>query len=113
MKKYLFKLLIILMLPISIYAGDAQMKETLTQIIDGIEALKVLVNKAEAEQDKNPRVKVHFSRFKDETGKSHNGLRDDLNEIQKSLIDVVDNNPRTPRKIVALEHDFIGKNYEF
>ena len=111
MKKSLLKLILILALPVISFASDSQMKETLVQIIDALEAIKILTNKAEKEQDANPRYKVHFNSFKDANGATHNGLRDDINEIQKSLIAIINDDTRMPRKVENLEHDFVDKDY--
>lgn len=111
MKKSLLKLILILALPGISFASDSQMKETLVQIIDALQSVKNLINKAEKEQDANPRYKVHFNSFKDANGATHNGLRDDINEIQQSLMAIVNDNARTPRKIENLEHDFVDKDY--
>lgn len=109
MKKALLTLMLILALPVISFASNSQMKETLVQIIDACEAIKILINKAEKEQDANPRYRVHFNSFKEANGTIHNGLRDDINEIQKSLIGIVNDEARTPRKVENLEHDFVDK----
>lgn len=111
MKKFKLKLMLMLALPVLSFASNSQMKETLVQIIDACEAIKILINKADKEQDKNPRYKVHFNSFKDANGATHNGLRDDINEIQKSLIGIVNDEARTPRKVENLEHDFVDKDF--
>lgn len=104
------KIIVIFLISLSqiALASNAQMNETLVEIIDALEQLKILVNKAEHEQDKNPRFKVHFTKFEDRFGTLHNGLREDLNEIQKSLIDIVQQKAVAPRNIKPLENDFVG-----
>lgn len=92
----------------SALANEEQMKETLVRIIDQLESLKPLIAEAAREQPSNPRVKVNFDRFKGADGKWHNGLRQDINNIQNALIQVVNKEGVEPRNVSPINDDFIS-----
>lgn len=100
--------IILVILPFCSYATEAEMKETLVQIIEQLESIKPLVNKAEKEQPKDARVKVQFDSYKDAEGLAHNGLKQDINSIQKSLEDIVNQQGLEERHIAPIKSDFVG-----
>ena len=89
-------------------ANDAQMKETLVRIINQLQNIKPLISKAQREQSSNPRIKVHFDRFKGADGKWHNGLRQDIDSIQQALIRIVNQESVEPRNFKPIGDDFVG-----
>lgn len=93
------------------FANDEQMRETIVQIINQIQAIKPLINKAEHEQSSNPRIKIHFDKFSDEKGQIHNGLRQDLNDVQNALIQSINRETVEPRRFKPLEDDFVGNDH--
>lgn len=90
------------------YATESEMKETLVQIIEQLESIKPLINKAEKEQPKDARIKVQFSQYKDSEGRVHSGLKEDVDTIQKSLEAIVNQQGLEDRHIDAIKSDFIG-----
>jgi len=90
-------------------ACDAQMKETLVRIINQLQNIKPLISKAQREQSENPRIKVHFDRFKGVDGKWHNGLRQDIDSIQQALIRIVNQESVEPRNFNPINDDFIDQ----
>lgn len=89
------------------FADEAQMKETLIKIINQLQAIKPLINEAENEQPKNSIIQIHFEKFEGEDGKIHNGLRQDIEGIQKALILATKRQKIEPRKYKPIKHDFI------
>ena len=89
------------------------MNVTLTRLINQINAMMPLIDEASREQDKNPRVKLHFDRFVDAEGVEHQGLRQDLLAIRDALIRHIDRPALEPKTIKPLEHDFVGGRHEF
>lgn len=93
----------------SAFATDAQMKETLVRIIEQLETIKPLITRAEKEQPHHPRIKVNFDRFKGEDGKYHNGVRQDIEIIQRSLVRIVNQETVEPRVEEPVADDFIDE----
>lgn len=95
-----------------IYANSEQMNETLVRIIHQLQAIKPLIAKAEEEQPQNPRVKVHFDRFQDANGEWHNGLLQDITEIEQALKQIVNQEGIEPRSYSSMKDDFINSPSE-
>jgi RAQPRD family integrative conjugative element protein len=100
-----------LMIVTTSFANDEQMRESIVQIINQIQAIKPLINKAEHEQSSNPRIKIHFDQFSDGKGKIHNGLRQDLSDIQDALIQSINRETVEPRRFNPLKDDFVGSDH--
>ena len=112
-KKTVFASVFLFVLSTSVLAGNAQMNVTITRIINQINAIMPLIDKAKSEQDKNPRIKVHFDSFKGADNKLHPGLRQDLITIRNSLIGYINKPAIEPKTIKPLANDFIGGSHEF
>lgn len=100
--------MLFLMISTNAISSEAIMKETIVKIINQLQNIKPLIEKAAKEQPKNPRVKIHFKRFKDGNGESHNGLKEDINSIQSALIEFLNKQSVEPRHYSAIDNDFIG-----
>lgn len=112
MKKWLFVPAIVLALGCSsAFADTAQMKTTLVKIVNQLEAIKPLINQAKSEQSANPRVKVHFDSWIDTDGKKHNGLRQDIENIQAALISAINAQNADPREYQPIKGDFVGQDH--
>ncbi len=112
MKKLLL-ILVTAILPLGFivpaHANDAQMRETLVRIINQLQQIKPLIAQGKRQQSVNPRIKVHFDRFKGPDGQWHNGLQQDINNIQQSLIQIVNQESVEPRTFQSVDDDFIGQ----
>lgn len=108
--KYFLTTISILLLCIGTvaFATDAQMKDTLVKIVNQLQAIKPLINQAQQEQSQNPRIKIHFDTWKDAKGKKHNGLRQDIEQIQQALITAVNGESVEPRSFAPIGNDFTG-----
>ena len=93
------------------HADQAQLNTTLVQLIQQLETLKPLITQAEREQPANPRWRIHFRAWRDATGKTHAGLRDDVNTIQHALIETVNHQAREPRVVAPITGDFVGADH--
>lgn len=107
-KKALFSGVILLTFFSCAFADDAQMKESLTHIILQLQALKPLISEAQKAQPQNPRITLHFDSWVDAKGIHHNGLRQDIDLIQKGLIDAVNRQDIEPRHYDPINNDFVG-----
>jgi len=93
------------------FATEAEMHATLVRIVQQLQSIKPLISLAESQQPANPRTKVHFNRFKDSNGHWHNGLRQDIDAIQKALEEIVNKESIEPRVYQPINDDFInGQN---
>ena len=106
-----FTAILLFSVNVSCFATEAQMKSTLVQIINQLQALKPLINQAQAEQPKNPRIKIHFDSWRDAQGKKHNGLRQDIEQIQQALITTINKQSIEPRSYTPIANDFTGDSY--
>jgi hypothetical protein len=91
------------------YSDQQQMNETLVRLINQIDSMMPLVQKAELQQPKGQRFEFHFSQFEGSDGERHNGLKEDLFEIRQALIDQINNPSVDPYHITALNNDFVSK----
>jgi len=92
------------------FADSEQMKQTLAQIAEQLEAIRPLINQAQQEQSANPRVKIHFNRWIDANGVTHAGLSDDIKSIQQAVIAAINKTPVDPRTIKPLNSDFVDSS---
>ncbi len=95
----------------SSFADEAQMKLTMVKIVNQLEAVKPLISQAKAEQEANPRIKIHFDSWVDAEGHKHNGLREDIEAIQNSLIQAIDQRSTDPRVYKPIKGDFVGQDH--
>ena len=89
-------------------ATEEEMKNTLVQIIQQLEAIKPLINQAEKEQPSDTRVKVQFNAYTDSEGRQHPGLNQDIDSMQQSLIAIVNQQGLDELSIESLNNDFTG-----
>lgn len=106
-KMVIIVVLCALSISLKIYADTAQMNMTLTKIINQLQALKPLITQAERQQLKNSRYQIHFNTWCDSHGQIHQGLRQDINTIQASLIIAMNRTQVTPRAVQPIRGDFI------
>ena len=92
-------------------ASQAQMNETLVKMVNQLEAVKPLINQAKQEQSANPRIKIHFDSWMSVDGKTHQGLRQDIEAIQASLISAIDRKNSDPKVYQPIKGDFVGKDH--
>jgi len=90
-----------------ISAAESQEQIYLIQIKNQINALKPLILAAEREQPKNLRIKFHYSHFHDSSGKLHNGLLEDINEIEKAVNENLIRISHEPRRFTTIKDDYV------
>lgn len=107
MKKILCLILMLLSLPCA--ANNPDLNETLVRIINQINAIMPLLDEAQIQITPNSRIQLQIENFEDNKGHPHAGLREDLLSIRNGLIDYINQPIIAPRKINALELDFVRK----
>lgn len=105
MTKWLYIVMVYLSFGV-LYANTDQMKITLVKIINQLQAIKPLINQAKTQQDVHPREKINFDVWQDNAGKTHNGLRQDIEAIQHSLIMSINQKNTEPRIYKPIKGDF-------
>ena len=91
----------------SLHADTDALNETLVRVINQINAIQPLLDKAKTETSPNDRIQLHVEAFEGSDGKKHSGLRGDLISMRNALIDYINHPVIAPRVIEPLEMDFI------
>ena len=91
------------------FANDATEKMYLTQILNQIDAMQPLIIAAEKSQPANTRIKFHYSQYKDNHGKLHNGLLEDIQAIKSGITQKLNNTSIVPRVVAPIKGDYLDK----
>lgn len=92
------------------HADRAQMRATMVKIVNRLQAIKPLINKAKREQPEHSRVKIHFDQWRNQKGQMQNGVLQDVEAIQHSLVHAIRQQRVQPRYYQPIHGDFIDKN---
>jgi hypothetical protein len=95
------------LMSLSLHADETALNETLVRIINQINAIQPLLDKAKTEVSPTDRIQLHIETFEGSDTKKHPGLRDDLLSIRNALIDYINHPVIAPRVIEPLAMDFI------
>lgn len=101
--------LILMMISLHSWANNPDLNETLVRIINQLNAIMPLLDEAQAQISPNARIQLQIEGFEDAQNQHHAGLREDLLNIRNGLIDYINQPVIAPRKIKALEMDFVRK----
>ncbi|KTC66357.1 Uncharacterised protein (plasmid) [Legionella adelaidensis] len=107
MKRILY--LVLLTVSLQSWASNPDLNETLVRIINQINAIMPLLDEAQLQITPNTHIQLQIEGFEDGQGQHHAGLREDLMNIRNGLIDYINEPVIAPRKIKALEMDFVRK----
>ncbi len=88
-------------------ASDAKEKIYLTQMINQLNALKPLIIAANKEQENDLRVKFHYVSYRDSNGNIHNGLLEDINEIQNGIQAKLNRTINEPHHFQSIKGDYL------
>jgi len=91
----------------SALASDQKEKIYLTQMINQLDSLKPLIVAASKEQSSQARIRFHYTSYNDIDGKPHNGLLDDINEIEKGIQEKLNDNLNEPHSFQAIKGDYL------
>lgn len=104
------RLLLLLLIGLSFSAhASEELNQTLVRVINQINSIMPLLDEAQAEIEPNTRIRLHIESFEGADGLMHAGLRTDLLEIRRALIDYINKPALEPKTIKPLALDFIGK----
>ncbi len=104
--------LIIYSLASASMADTAQENIYLTQILNQINAVKPLIIAASHEQPKSNRIQFHYSKYMDSSGNLHNGLLEDLIEIENGIRQKLEAIPEEPNHFKPINGDYFTRNAE-
>lgn len=102
-------IIVTLLLSTSCFATNDQMNEDLVKVVQELQAIKPLLEKAQMEQEKNKRIKINFEDFIGPNGEKHTGLKSDINTIQQSIISMINSESIEPRVVDPISGDFVSK----
>lgn len=102
-------IIILLIFTQSSMANKERFDESVVRIINEFNAVIHLIDKAQKQQPKNSRVKLHLVSYKDASGESHKGLKNDIEDIKAALITYINKPSFDPKKIQTLDLDYIGR----
>jgi len=93
-------------LPINSFANTVDENVYLKQIVNQLDAVQPLILAAQRAQPKNQRVQFHYEKYKDNHGKLHNGLLEDIQAIKSGINQKLNQVSVEPRQVVALKGDY-------
>jgi RAQPRD family integrative conjugative element protein len=96
------------LLSLNVFAGEAEERIYLTQIINQLHAIKPLIVAANKEQPKTNRIQFHYTSYRDLNEKQHNGLLDDINEIENGIKEKLEKIPSAPHTFRQIKGDYIN-----
>ena len=88
-------------------ASDTKEKIYLTQMINQLNALKPLVIAANKEQENDLRVRFHYISYRDSNGSLHNGLLEDITEIQNGIQAKLNRTINEPHHFQTIKGDYL------
>ncbi|MCD6040307.1 MAG: hypothetical protein K0S27_1707 [Gammaproteobacteria bacterium] len=98
---------ILMLLSLPAIANEAREKIYLIQIINQLEAIKSLAISANQEQEKEARIKFHYTSYHDSNGLFHNGLLEDINEIERGIQKKLNPMINEPRHFQEIKGDYL------
>ena len=98
------------MLSMQAAANDLKERIYLTQIINQLNAIKPLIIAANKEQEKNLRIRFHYTTYRDSNEKLHNGLLEDINDIQNGIQAKLNLTSGEIRHFQPVKDDYISLN---
>jgi RAQPRD family integrative conjugative element protein len=93
---------------LNVFAVESEERIYLTQIINQLHAIKPLIVSASKEQPKTNRIQFHYTSYRDLNGKKHNGLLDDINEIENGIKEKLEKIPSAPHTFQPIKGDYIN-----
>lgn len=90
----------------TVLANEEQERIYLTQMLNQLQAIKPLVVAAAKEQPKENRIQFHYTRYRDVNGKIHNGLIEDINEIENGIKEKI-SQPSAPHTFNPIRGDYV------
>ncbi len=88
-------------------ASESHERMYLKQMINQLEALKPLVVSASRDQPAYARVKFHYTAYRDTNGIIHNGLLEDITEIQNGIKEKLNQKIDEPRHFQSIKGDYL------
>lgn len=95
-------------LSIRTFASEYLEDVYLVQIINQLESLKPLIIAAKNEQPNNLRIKFHYTSYRDASNKLHNGILEDINEIEKGIKEKLNQTSNEPRRFMPIKGDYVN-----
>jgi RAQPRD family integrative conjugative element protein len=109
MKKILMMFLCLSIFSTNSFANEVQEKIYLTQILNQLDAIQPAIVAAAKAQPQNTRIQFHYTRYRDNKGKLHNGLLEDIQAIKSGIIQKLNSANIEPHVIAPIKGDYLSK----
>ena len=83
-------------------------KVYLTQIVNQLDALQPLIMAASEAQPPDQRVTFHYQQYRDNQGRVHNGLLEDVQAVKAGVVEHLNAPAIEPRSIRPLQGDYLN-----
>jgi RAQPRD family integrative conjugative element protein len=103
----LIGLLTFLSLPVAMASPEQERVYDL-QLLHQIDAIELTVLAAQKEHSFDTRLQFHYTAFRDQEGKLHNGVLEDLRLIRAGIAEHLSEKIREPRIVVPIQGDYLG-----
>src|ERR1700678_3828017 len=103
---WIINLLIVLSLQVAM-ASPEQERVYVLQLLHQIDALELTVLAAQKEQSPNVRIQFHYTAYRDQAGKLHNGVLEDLQLIHEGIAEHLSERSGEPRGVVPIQGDYL------
>jgi RAQPRD family integrative conjugative element protein len=93
---------------INVSADQAQMNQTLVQVVQQLQQLKPLIAEAAMEEPDNMKSSVHLTAFTGPDGQVQNGVMEDLTALQSGIEQIINQKQIDPRTYAPISGDYLG-----
>lgn len=106
-KIILLVLFFVSVIDINVQASESKERIYLIQILNQLNAIKPLIIAASLQQPKTNRIQFHYGAYKDANKKQHNGLLDDINQIERGIQNKLNHVSSEPSLLPPIKGDYI------
>ena len=93
---------------INVSADQAQMNQTLVQVVQQLQQLKPLLAEAAQQEPESMKASVHLTAFVGPDGQVQNGVMEDLNALQSGIEQIINQQQIDPRMYTPISGDYLG-----
>ena len=104
---WIINLLIVLSMQ-AVMASPEQERVYVLQLLHQIDDLELTVLAAQKEQSPNARIQFHYTAYRDQEGKLHNGVLEDLRFIRAGIEEQLSGPGVEPRIVMPIQGDYLA-----
>lgn len=91
----------------TVMASPEQERVYVLQLLHQIDALEFTVLAAQKQQSPDARLQFHYTAYRDQERKLHNGVLEDLKLIRTGIAAHLSEYPEEPRRVVPIQGDYL------